>query len=115
MKSISRLYVKGKPSKIKFKILLTDQLKKLPRKCKLFGPEEVNSGSTDYQTITLWRKEEHFKVILHESVHFYNLDGTFDLSHQNDNINLEKHFQIAPNTKTRIYEAYTETLAIFLN
>jgi hypothetical protein len=115
MKSISRLYVTGEPPKIKFKILLTDQLKKLPRKGQLFGPEEVNSGSTDYQTITLWRKEEHFKVILHESIHFYNLDGSLDLSHQNDNINLEKHFQIAPNTKTRIYEAYTETLAIFLN
>ena len=115
MKSVSRLYVTGKPPKIKFKILLTDQLKKLPRKGQLFGPEEVNSGSTDYQTITIWRKEEHFKVILHESIHFYNLDGSLDLSHQNDNINLEKHFQIAPNTKTRIYEAYTETLAIFLN
>ena len=115
MKSISRLYVSGKPPIIKFKILLTDQLKKLPRKGQLFGPEEVNSGSTDYQTITLWRKEEHLKVILHESIHFYNLDGSLDLSHQNDNINLEKHFQIAPNTKTRIYEAYTETLAIFLN
>ena len=115
MKSISRLYVSGKPPIIKFKILLTDQLKKLPRKGQLFGPEEVNSGSTDYQTITLWRKEEHLKVILHESIHFYNLDGSLDLSHQNDTINLEKHFQIAPNTKTRIYEAYTETLAIFLN
>lgn len=114
MKCIQRLYKKDN-HKIKFKILLTNQLKKMPRKNKLFGPEEVNSGSTDYTEITIWRKEEHFKVILHESVHFFNLDGTYDLADQNDNIDLKCHFQIDDNVKTRIYESYTESLAVFLN
>lgn len=114
MKSIPRLY-KKENHKVKFKILLTEQLKEIPRKNKLFGPEEVNSGSTDYTNITIWRKEEHFKVILHESIHFFNLDGTYDLSHQNDNIDLKCHFQIDDNVKTRIYESYTESLAVFLN
>jgi hypothetical protein len=114
MKCIQRLYKKD-TQKIKFKILLTDQLKEMPRKNKLFGPEEVNSGSTDYTEIAIWRKEEHFKVILHESVHFFNLDGTYDLSEQNDNIDLKCHFQIDDNVKTRIYESYTESLAVFLN
>jgi hypothetical protein len=114
MKCIQRLYKKDN-HKIKFKILLTDQLKEMPRKHKLFGPSEVNSGSTDYAEISIWRKEEHFKVILHESVHFFNLDGTFDLAEQNDNIDLKCHFQIDNNVKTRIYESYTESLAVFLN
>lgn len=117
MKSILRLYVKQKEhqNKISFEIFLTDQHKKLPINSKIFGVDEINSGSTNYQTITIWRKEEHFKLILHESVHFYNLDGSLDISHQNDDINLECNYQIGNNNKTRIYEAYTETLATFLN
>ena len=117
MKSILRLYVKDKDkvNKISFTIFLTDQHKKLPRIVKIFGADEINSGSTNYETITIWRKEEHFKLILHESVHFYNLDGSLDLSQQNDDINLECHYQIGTHNKTRIYEAYTETLATFLN
>jgi hypothetical protein len=55
------------------------------------------------------------KLILHESIHFYNLDGSLDLSSQNDKINLECYYQIGDNNETRIYEAYTETLAVFLN
>ena len=113
MKAIPRLY--KKTDKINFEIILTDQLKELPRKSQIFGPEEVNSGSTNYQTITIWRKEEHFKIILHESIHFYNLDGSYDFFEQNNNINLECHYQIAHKTETRIYEAYTESLAIFFN
>jgi hypothetical protein len=114
MKCISRLYEKGN-QQIKFKILLTNQLKKMPRKNKLFGPEEVNSGSTDYQEISIWRNEEHFKVILHESIHFFNLDGSYDLSSQNNKIDLKCHFQIEDDVKTRIYEAYTESIAVFFN
>ncbi len=114
MKCIPRLY-KKENHKVKFKILLTNQLKKMPRKKQLFGPEEVNSGSTDYTEITIWRKEEHFKLILHESIHFFNLDGSYDLTGQNDNIDLKCHFQIEDDVKTRIYESYTESLAVFLN
>ena len=65
--------------------------------------------------IVIWRKEEHMKLILHESIHFYNLDGSLDLSNQNNQINLECHYQIGDRNETRIYEAYTETLAVFLN
>ena len=119
MKSILKLYVKktdrGNVNKIAFTIFLSDQHKQLPRVGKIFGVDEINSGSTNYQTITIWRKEEHFKLILHESVHFYNLDGSLDLSQQHNDINLECHYQIGNNNKTRIYEAYTETLATFLN
>ena len=116
MKSISRLYVQNKnPNKIQFEIFLSDIEKKLPKKNGIFGPREINSGCTDYETIIIWRKEEHLKLILHESIHFYNLDGSYDLFNQNENINLECHYQIGANNATRIYEAYTESLTVFLN
>ncbi len=116
MKSIPKTYsVSSIPKTISFEIFLSEQKKQLPRKGHIFGPQQINSGCTDYQTITIWRKEEHFKLILHESIHFYNLDGSFDLSHQNENINLECNYQIGDKNETRIYEAYTESLATFLN
>ena len=117
MKSIPMTYDVSsiEPKIITFEIFLSEQKKQLPKKGSIFGPQQINSGCTDYQTITIWRKEEHFKVILHESIHFYNLDGSFDLSQQNANINLECNYQIGDKNETRIYEAYTESLAAFLN
>jgi len=101
--------------KISFDIYLSNEKKELPNIGGIFGPREINSGCTDYNNIIIWRKEEHMKLILHESIHFYNLDGSLDLSNQNNQINLECHYQIGDRNETRIYEAYTETLAVFLN
>ena len=121
MKSIYMLYVNNDNKntqhhqQISFDIYLSNELKNLPNKGGFFGPREINSGCTDYHNIIIWRKEEHMKLILHESIHFYNLDGSLDLSSQNDKINLECHFQIGDHNETRIYEAYTESLAVFIN
>jgi len=112
MKVVARLHQQTK--KIQFEITLSGNTKKLPTK-QLFGPREVNSGSTDYQTIRIWRSEEHYKLILHESIHFYNLDGSYDLFEENKKINLECLYQVGDGNETRIYEAYTESLTIFLH
>ncbi len=62
MKSVLKLYHKKIQSKqnntpidtkIKFEIYLSEQIKQLPRKRKIFGPEEVNSGSTNFETINV--------------------------------------------------------------
>jgi hypothetical protein len=112
MKIMARMHQKR--NLIRFKIYLSKQTKKLPTK-KLFGPKEVNSGSTNYHTINIWREEEHYKLIIHESIHFYNLDGSLDLFDENNKINLECSYQIGDHNETRIYEAYTESLTIFFH
>jgi len=112
MKIMARMHQKNKL--ISFKIFLSNQVKQLP-KGRLFGPKEVNSGSTDYHTIRIWREEEHYKLLIHESIHFYNLDGSFDLFSENNKINLECVYQIGDHNETRIYEAYTESLTIFFH
>lgn len=112
MKVIARMHSKHK--KIGFEIVLSNQKKKLPSK-KFFGPREVNSGSTDYETIRIWRSEEHYKLLIHEAIHFYNLDGSYDLFDENKGINLECTYQIGDQNETRIYEAYTESLTIFFH
>jgi hypothetical protein len=112
MKIMARMHKKSKL--ISFKLFLSDQTKKLPTQ-KIFGPKEINSGSTDYHTIRIWRKEEHYKLLIHESIHFYNLDGSYDLFSENKKINLECSYQIGDNNENRIYEAYTESLTIFFH
>jgi hypothetical protein len=124
MKSVYRLYIKNNPNNkynktpINFDIYLLDTPKYFPRKDKVFGPAEVNSGCT-YQTsitekyINIWRKEEHFKLILHESIHYYNVDYSHNFMREKVDVNC--HYQIINNEGPRIFEAFTESLTVFLN
>ncbi len=124
MKSVYMLYIKNKPDNkynktpINFDIYLLDTQKYFPRKGKVFGPDEVNSGCT-YQTsitdkyINIWRKEEHFKLILHESIHYYNIDRSHNFIREKVDVNC--HYQIINNEGPRIFEALTESLTVFLN
>jgi hypothetical protein len=124
MKSVYRLYIKNhseniyNKTPINFDIYLLDTPKYFPRKGKVFGPDEVNSGCT-YQTsitdkyINIWRKEEHFKLILHESIHYYNVDHSHNFMREKVDVNC--HYQIINNEGPRIFEALTESLTVFLN
>jgi hypothetical protein len=124
MKSVYRLYIKNKPENIynkipiNFDIYLLDTPKYFPRKGKVFGPDEVNSGCTYQSTINekyinIWRKEEHFKLILHESIHYYNIDHSHNF--MNEKVDVNCHYQIINNEGPRIFEALTESLTVFLN
>ena len=72
--------VKTKCSKnIEINIYLTPFTKLLPENKKILGPNEVNTGYSnygclDYTEITIYRKEEWFKVLIHELFHNLNLD-----------------------------------------
>jgi hypothetical protein len=61
------------------KIFLTPFKKLLPANSQVIGPYNVNSGSTrvctaNSSSILIWRKEEWFKVLIHESFHYFQLD-----------------------------------------
>ncbi len=94
---------------IEVKIFMTDEKKEINPNYKCLGINEVNSGSTyrgDCSSILVWRKEEAFKVILHELCHCLSFD--FELPHNilKKIINL---FSIPDDTEIRPYEAYVET------
>lgn len=64
---------------IEINIYLTPFTKLLPKNKKILGPNEVNTGYSnygclDYTEITIYRKEEWFKVLIHELFHNLNLD-----------------------------------------
>ena len=65
--------------------------------------------------IKIWRKEELYKLILHEMIHFLNLD--FQSSDWLDPIYsyLYHVFNISQEQLIRLFEAYTETWACIIN
>jgi hypothetical protein len=102
---------------IYIEFLKTKNKKVLPKRntYKLLGPKEINSGSTSFGAetkICIWRDEESNKLILHELIHYHDID--FRHGNNVDNI-VSEYFNIAPEIEKRVYEAYTETWANIVN
>ena len=90
---------------------LSDLKKKIDKKNKVIGIDEINSGLTSVGIVSvLFRKEEVVKVFIHELIHYLKLD-IYDLQDKIkfifDDINLDNKL-LNPN------EAYTEYLAIII-
>lgn len=93
---------------------LTDNLKELPKNNhEHIGPAHANTAFTkacpiDSNFIYIYRKEEWFKVFIHETFHSFGLD----FSTMSENIANDAIFKIFPiNCDLRFYEAYTEMWA----
>lgn len=106
-------YLTKKNNYYKIDIYLSDQKKQINFNNDFLGPDNINSGLTlPRHYIVLFRKEELIKVLIHELVHYLDLDMR---NNQNELLFLYKDINlkadiINPN------EAYTEILAIvFLN
>lgn len=90
-------------------IYFTDNLKMLPTDRGAIGEINVNTAfTTSCKTITevqIFRKEEWFKVFIHETFHNLGLD----FSGFQENITRNKMLELIPiNTDFRLYEAYCE-------
>ena len=96
---------------------LTPFLKELPDNyLHTIGPTNCNSGLTTtcslYNEICIFRKEEFFKVFIHETFHCYGLDfSTMDAGKYEEK--LRKIFPL--NIKFNLYEAYSEFWATIFN
>jgi hypothetical protein len=83
----------------------------------IIGPAEINTGITNGIYINITRKEEALKSLLHELIHFHNMDfreipeylNTF-LYNKFSNTTTEGF-----NMKLNIFEAYTEFTASIIN
>jgi len=100
---------------INIKLYLTDYKKKLPQTAiKILDKENVNSGYTsrcaENNEIVIYRKEEWFKVLIHESMHYLGLD----FNDSNYNHNLRSIFPIE-RTDMLLSECYAESWARIFN
>lgn len=97
---------------INIDIYLTDFKKKLNNKTKSLGSREINSGfTTSGHKLCIFRKEELYKVLIHELIHYLKLDLVRPVEFSD----YHKYFNIPVNTEIRLNEAYTETFAVIFN
>ena len=97
---------------INIDIYLTDFKKKLNIRTKSLGSREINSGFTaSGHKLCIFRKEELYKVLTHELIHYLKLD----LVRHVEFTDYYKYFNIPQNTEIRLNEAYTEIFAVIFN
>jgi hypothetical protein len=91
---------------------MTSLEKMLPNNNDNITKYNINSGYTSFKdsSIVIFRKEEWFKVFIHETIHFFELDF------RHDNYIRDKILQLFKvKSKVNLYEAYTETWAKIIN
>lgn len=92
-------------------IFLTHFKKKINKDSKILGPRETNSGFADRNNkLCIFRSEELNKVLVHELIHYLDLDLQ-DVDFQD----FYNFFNISPNQTVLLNEAYTEIVAILIN
>ena len=103
---------KTKSITITVDIYLTDFKKRLNNRYNSLGCREINSGYTrPGHKLCIFRKEELYKVLIHELIHYLKLDLVRPVSFPD----YHKYFNIPQNTEIRLNEAYTEIFALILN
>jgi len=82
---------------------------------KYICSDNVNSGSTIAGVeIMLWREEELYKVLIHELIHYFDIDFyVSDNIYNKINQLFETKFDV--DDLDRVNESYTESLAIIIN
>lgn len=100
-----------------FTIYLCKNKKVLPE-TNVFDINNINSAVTDtVSNIMIFREEELLKSILHECIHFHNLDFpsySYPANFKKEILSI-KEYNLDPSNELKLGEAYTETFANLLN
>ena len=107
-----------KPEKISVIFCDTRFKKMLPERYNTIDCKHVNTGSTTFTSkserfIHIWRKEECFKVYIHELLHAFNVESS-DIRDPLIVEPLMRHFNVDI-PLLLIGEAYVETYATFIS
>jgi hypothetical protein len=93
-------------------IFYCNQKKYFPNE-KLITSENINSGCTVRgKYVYVWRKEEFYKVLIHELVHYFSIDYN---SQEPDALEKSLHKLIDIEGDDVVNEAYTEIFAVTIN
>ena len=103
--------ITGKENYYNLNIFMSDLEKKINNNVNYLNGDNINSGSTlPGSFITLWRREELHKVLIHELIHYLNIDM---YNYQYKFYILYKDIKL-DNHKCNPNEAYTEFIAILI-
>lgn len=92
-----------------------NQKKYLPTNGETMCSDNINSGATEAgKLVMVWRKEEFYKVLIHELIHYFKIDFYLgDDLYGKVNAEFKKHVKIEG--IDRINESYTEALAMMIH
>jgi hypothetical protein len=99
---------------------LTPFKKRLPEnKSEVIGPVNANTGYTyrceKKNEIVIYRQEEWFKVLLHETIHAFGIDIDKEEDDDNSITVLRKIFSLPKEINIRMSETYSEIWARIMN
>jgi len=116
--TVMNLSSKEKPlPSVNLTIIYSNQKKLVYPGTLLLSSDNINSGSTyPTKSIVCWRREEFYKVLIHELFHYYEYDFYHDkydpfYDELDKTINVPK---LAEGSTDSLNEAYTETMAILI-
>jgi len=114
---IANAYANEKCSQyLNVNLYLTELKKVLPDNTKIIKPEHANTAFTTsckkHTEINLFRKEEWFKVLIHETFHCSGMDFS-ELEHSSSNKKVLTIFPV--NSDVRLFETYCEMWAEIIN
>jgi hypothetical protein len=85
----------------------------------IFTSNEINTGVTNGRQIIITREEECMKTLIHEAIHFYNMDFRDIPEYINEwvfgNFNIESYSAGDKNSSILIFESYTEFMASIIH
>ena len=116
---IAKTYAKTKcSSELKIYLYLTKLKKTLPTNGGIIGQEHANTGYTmackKNNEINIFREEEWFKVLIHESCHSFGLDfSELDNTPYDGSAEILKLFPVS--SDVNLFETYCELWAELLN
>jgi hypothetical protein len=99
---------------INLRFIYLDVKKCIPADNVYFLPQHINSASTlKRRFITMWRKEEWEKILIHELIHYMGLDFTYYID---EYTKMDRYLYETFNMDGEVvpFEIYTELLAILI-
>jgi hypothetical protein len=97
-------------------IFFSKQFKYTPTiKNAVISPSNINSGSSQgNEGIDIWRSEEYIKVLIHELIHYFNLDYNTNNALYSQLTTVRNAF-ITVDGRDSVHETYTELLALTIH
>ena len=110
---ISKNYSYNCSQTLNIYIYHSSSLKLIPQIAETLDQEHANTAFTELcNEIIIYRKEEWFKVFIHETMHNFNLDFS-NMNNKKCNEEIKKIFHVK--SKIHLYESYAEFWARIIN
>lgn len=116
---LSQKFYNGYYKSLRIVLILNNQKRRLPKIGNTLTQKNINGGFTTFSydssyNICVYRKEDCVKVLVHEIIHFFEVDGVNKHSSRSLEEEFMKYHNIHNSHYLGWFEAVTETYAVYL-